>query len=192
MNTEGSVVLVTWANRGLGRAFVEGLLEAGAVKVYAGARDPASVETHGVIPVRFDVTAPADIDAAARECDDVTLVINNAGIGTSTGALADGAVEAGWREMETNVFGTLAVSRAIELAPQGILVVGVHCGFLDTDMTATIDAPKSKLPPRSVVEQVVSALSEGRPEVLADEITARVRAGLSGDLVGLYPSLVAS
>jgi hypothetical protein len=69
------------------------------------------------------------------------------------------------------------------------LVVGVHCGFVDTDMAATIDAPK--LDPHSVVEQVVSALREGRPEVLADEITARVRAGLSGDLA-LYPTLVAS
>jgi NAD(P)-dependent dehydrogenase (short-subunit alcohol dehydrogenase family) len=112
MDIQGSVVLVTGANRGLGRAFVEGLLKAGAAKVYAGARDPATVETNGAVPVRLDVTAPADIDAAARECEDVTLVINNAGIGTSTGVLAGGAIEAGRREMETNVFGTLAVSGA--------------------------------------------------------------------------------
>jgi NADP-dependent 3-hydroxy acid dehydrogenase YdfG len=151
MDIQGSVALVTGANRGLGRAFVERLLDAGAAKVYAAARHPASVKTNGASPVRLDVTAPADIDAAARECDDVTLVINNAGMATSTAA---------------------------------------HCGFLDTDMAASIDAPK--LAPESVVEQVLSALREGRPEVLADDITARVRAGLSGNLAGVYPGLVAS
>lgn len=112
MNIEGSVALVTGANRGLGRAFARLLVEHGARKVYAGARDPSSVTDPGVTPVQLDVTSLPDVDAAARRCRDVTLVVNNAGISTGTSVLAADALDQGRRDMDTNVFGTLAVSQA--------------------------------------------------------------------------------
>lgn len=112
MEIEGTVALVTGANRGLGAAFCKALLEGGSSKVYGGARDTSKVDIPGVIPVQLDITSPADVEAAASECRDVTLVINNAGILTLTGAFANNKVEAGHREFETNVFGTLAVTRA--------------------------------------------------------------------------------
>lgn len=80
MNLSHAVVLITGANRGLGRAFAEAALAAGAAKVYAAARDPASIDLPGVVPLRLDVTDPAQVAAAAAECRDVTLLINNAGI----------------------------------------------------------------------------------------------------------------
>ena len=80
MKIQNSVAFVTGANRGLGAAFAKALLAAGARKVYAGARDPDSVTLPGVTPIRLDVTRPEEIAAAARECGDVDLLINNAGI----------------------------------------------------------------------------------------------------------------
>jgi NAD(P)-dependent dehydrogenase (short-subunit alcohol dehydrogenase family) len=236
MNVEGSVALVTGANRGLGEAFTRLLLENGAAKVYGGARDPGSITVPGVVPVRLDITSAADVEAAAAVADDVTLLINNAGISTGAGVLSDAALAGGRLEFETNVFGPLAMSRAfapvlaangggaivnvlsvlswlamppaamysaskaaawsltnslrVELALQGTLVVGVHVGFMDTDMAADVDAPK--VSPESVVEATLEALFEGRPEVLADDTSRFVKAHLSGALADLYPSLVPS
>src|SRR5689334_1501025 len=89
MQVEGAVALVTGANRGLGRAFARALLDAGAAKVYAGARDPGTVVDPGVVPLRLDVTDPAQVAAAAAEADDVTIVINNAGIALDAPLLGD-------------------------------------------------------------------------------------------------------
>lgn len=112
MKIEGSVALVTGANRGLGLEFTRQLLERGASRVYAAARNPSTVALPGVVPIRLDVTNPAQIEAAARECGDVSLLINNAGIGKVGGLLSDGA-EALLREhLDTNLFGMLNVSRA--------------------------------------------------------------------------------
>jgi len=87
MKVEGAVALVTGANRGLGRACTRALLDAGAAKVYAGVRDPATVTDPDVVPLRLDVTDPAQVEAAAREASDVTIVINNAGIAMTRPAL---------------------------------------------------------------------------------------------------------
>lgn len=232
MEIDGAVAFVTGANRGLGAAFAEGLVAAGA-KVYAAARDPESVTAPGVIPVRLDVTSASDIAAAVADCGDVTVLVNNAGISTGTSALDTDAIAQFEREMATNVYAPLALARAFaptlaangggavvnvlsvlswfsmpttaiycatkaaawsitnslrqDLHPQGTLVVGVHCGFLETDMTARLEVPK--LAPSSVVDQTLDAVRAGEYEVLADDISRGVRAGLSGDVAGLYPSL---
>lgn len=71
-----------------------------------------------------------------------------------------------------------------ELQSQGTQVVGVHVGYIDTDMSADVDAPK--VTPASVVEQVLDALEAGAVEVLADELTGHVKAGLSGTPEALF------
>lgn len=229
MKIRDSVVFVTGSNRGIGLAFVQELLAAGARKVYAAARNPESITPNGVHPVRLDVTNPENIAAAASECSDVNLLINNAGIALWTGFLGQDAVEAARLEMETNYFGPLLLSRAFApvlakngggaiinmlsvlswvavsnagtysaskaaawaltnwlrtgLREQGTQVVGVHAGPVDTDMASGLTLPKVK--PVDVVRQVLSAIEAGRDEVLADEMTRQVKAGLSGE-DGIY------
>ena len=93
MNFQDSIAFVTGANRGMGREYVRQLLEHGAAKVYAGARDPDALadvleyDPSGVVPIRLDVTKPEQIEAAAAQARDVTLLINNAGRLSFGGAL---------------------------------------------------------------------------------------------------------
>ncbi|KQZ55579.1 short-chain dehydrogenase [Lysobacter sp. Root559] len=112
MKIEGSIALVTGANRGLGAAFARGLLAAGASKVYAAARDPASVSLPGVVPVRLDVTQPEQIAALARELGEVTLLVNNAGIAEFRSLLDPNALDALHRQFETNAVGPLRLVQA--------------------------------------------------------------------------------
>jgi NAD(P)-dependent dehydrogenase (short-subunit alcohol dehydrogenase family) len=227
MNIENSVAFVTGANRGLGLALVHALLANGARKVYAGVRDLASIDIPGVIPVRLDVTDPDQVAAAAAQCGDVDLLINNAGIAHMADYMDADAVERGRAMFETNFFGIVRMSQAFTpvlkangggalvnilsvaswvngaplslyaasksaawgltnglrtaLAGQGTLVTGVHVGFMETDMTDGIDLPKSA--PAAVAATILDGIEEGRSEVLADDISAMVRQGLSA---GIY------
>jgi NAD(P)-dependent dehydrogenase (short-subunit alcohol dehydrogenase family) len=111
MNLNGSVALVTGGNRGLGAQFVQALLESGASKVYAAARDPRTVTTAGAVPIQLDVTDHASVLAAAAQAPDVSLLINNAGILTPTSIL-EGDFDTYRLEYDTHVLGTLDVTRA--------------------------------------------------------------------------------
>lgn len=229
MKIRDSVAFVTGANRGIGLAFAQELLTAGARRVYAAARNPERITLDGVNRVRLDVTKPDTVAAAASECTDVNLLINNAGIDLWTGFLSRDAVEAARLEMETNYFGPLLVSRAFApvlakngggaiinilsilswvtvpnggtysaskaaawaltnwlrtgLREQGTQVVGVHAGPVDTDMASELTLPKVK--PADVVREALHAIEAGRDEVLADDMTRQVKAGLS-DEEGIY------
>jgi len=83
MKIEGSVALVTGANRGIGKAITTALLDRGAAKVYAAVRDVATVPTDDprLVPVQLDVTDPAQVRSVADTLGDVEIVVNNAGIG---------------------------------------------------------------------------------------------------------------
>jgi NAD(P)-dependent dehydrogenase (short-subunit alcohol dehydrogenase family) len=227
--------LVTGANRGLGRAFVDELLERDACVVYAAARnaDSVAVDDDRIVPVTLDVTNAADVEAAAAACGDSALVINNAGLMLQSPFISVRNEDAARREMETNYFGTLEVARRfapvlaangggalvnmlsivsfyavpfnasycaskaaqwaltnalrIELNGQGTLVVGVHAGFIDTDMANGVDQPK--VAPRDVARQALDAVEAGIPEVLADAETRWVKRAVPDDQTLLYPDL---
>ncbi len=117
MNIENEVLLVTGANRGLGRELVVAGLEAGARRVYAGARDPAQLEplvraaAGRVVPLRIDVTRDDSLAAAAALAPDVSVLINNAGVLASYGVLSS-TPHALQQDFATNFFGVVAATRA--------------------------------------------------------------------------------
>ena len=85
MQIQNSIALVTGANRGIGCALVNALLQAGAKKVYAGARDLSSLNTAKfidmtrVVPISIDITNREGVRALPDKVPDVNLLINNAG-----------------------------------------------------------------------------------------------------------------
>ena len=111
MKVEGAAALVTGANRGLGAAIAQAFVDAGA-KVYGAARDNTTITNQDVIPVLLDVNSADDIASAARTCGDVSIVVNNAGIGRGFTSLAPGAVDAARAELETNFFGPMQMAQA--------------------------------------------------------------------------------
>jgi short-subunit dehydrogenase len=118
MTLSGSTVLITGANGGIGRAYVEALLARGAAKIYVAARDTVSLRDllaggdPRLSPLPLDITDPDQVAAAAGIARDVTLLINNAGYAAFEGAIAAPDMDDARREMEVNYFGTLAMTRA--------------------------------------------------------------------------------
>lgn len=113
MNIEGAVVLVTGANRGIGRAMVERFVTNGAKRVYAAARTPSAIEAKpDVSPIALDVTSADDVRRVGERCSDVTILVNNAGV--SLGRPLIGAESEAFAESEMNVnyFGVLRMCRA--------------------------------------------------------------------------------
>ncbi|MEV6055186.1 SDR family oxidoreductase [Streptomyces sp. NPDC052107] len=226
-----AVVLVTGGSRGLGKALVEELYARGAAKVYATARDPRTVTHPDAVPLALEVTDPASVEAAAAQAQDVTILINNAGVSLGARSFLDAPVDDVRREFEINFYGPLLVTRAfvpviernggghllnvhsllswlgvagsysatkaalwsqtnslrLELRSHGIGVTGLHVGYIDTDMTSNIDAPKSTA--GDIAALALDGIETGAYEVLADDRTRDVKAALSGDLAVLYPQL---
>ena len=115
MKIHGATAFVSGANRGLGLAFVEALVAQGATRVYAGMRDPDSTRntSPAVVPVQLDVTDARSVAAAAAQCGDVDLLVNNAGIAR----VMESTLDPGWidqaRELlETNFFGMVRMTQA--------------------------------------------------------------------------------
>ncbi len=130
MKIEGCVALVSGANRGLGKALVEALLGAGAAKVWAAARDPSAITTtdRRVARLALDTTNRESVARAAEAANDVTLLVNNAGVATSYDVLTLECA-ALQKDFATNVHGTLGVIKAflptLERARGGATIVNV-------------------------------------------------------------------
>ena len=154
VSIEGSVALVTGANRGIGRAFVQELLAMGTTRVYAGARRLESldelVEEYGdrVVPIRLDVTNPEQVAEAAERARDVNILVNNAGVATDAGLTDADAVDGLRHELEVNVLGLLRVTQALTPAlknngPGVVINLASVASFASFFMFPTYSASKA-------------------------------------------------
>ncbi|MEH0938143.1 SDR family oxidoreductase [Micromonospora psammae] len=98
-------------------------------------------------------------------------------------ALPSGGAYAGAKAAEWGLTNALRVT----LAPAGIRVVGLHVGFMDTDMAREVAA--AKLAPAEVARYAVDQLATGAYEILADDLSRDVQRKLSGGVAALYPQL---
>jgi NAD(P)-dependent dehydrogenase (short-subunit alcohol dehydrogenase family) len=113
MDLNNSIILITGGNRGLGKSLVEELLKTGVRKIYAGSRTLTSSSNPRVQPLQLDITNAHDIAAAVDTCQDITMLINNAGTYLFNPFLtAHSSMEKAREEMDTNYFGTLAMVQA--------------------------------------------------------------------------------
>lgn len=109
MNIAKKTVLITGANRGIGRALVEEALRRGVRRVHAGVRSPWQHSDERVIPVILDVTDAGQIQRAVEQVDSLDVLINNAGISIADDLSNPEVIE---QHLEVNLFGTLNVTRA--------------------------------------------------------------------------------
>lgn len=228
MKIHDSIAFVSGANRGLGLSIARELLARGARKVYAGTRsmDSLGADVPGIVRIRLDVADPASVAAAAAQCPDVNLLVNNAGIARVMQSTLDPAwIETAREIFETNFYGLVLSTQAfapilaangggaiinvlsdtswfsrpllsaysatkaaawsftnaarIELREQGTQVLGLHVGFMDTDMTKDYDLKKTS--PLDVASHVLSALESGKEEALVDENTRLIKQSLSAE-----------
>ncbi len=186
MKIEGSVALVTGANRGLGKAIVAALVEAGASKVYAAARDERKIPASGsrVVRLTLDTTDPEQVAAAASRADDVTLLINNAGVMSSYNILTMSPAEID-ADFRTNVHGTLRVIKAflpvLERAHGGAVIVNV----LSLAALASIPSMGGYSASKAAAYSMTLAL---RPELKAKhiEILAALPGPIDTDMVKAF------
>ena len=109
MTMTGKTILVTGANRGIGRALAAEALARGATRVYAGTRQPLPRPDDRVTPLCLDVTNTAQIEAAACQVRSLDMLINNAGIALPDDLSDPAMLE---RHLAVNLFGTYAVTQA--------------------------------------------------------------------------------
>jgi NAD(P)-dependent dehydrogenase (short-subunit alcohol dehydrogenase family) len=109
MKVADKVVLVTGANRGLGRALVEDALRRGAKRVYAGTRQPFAHVDGRVTPVTLDVTNAAQIQEAVENLESLDILINNAAVALYDDLSDRAMIE---RHLAVNLFGSHGVTQA--------------------------------------------------------------------------------
>ncbi|THD46573.1 MAG: SDR family NAD(P)-dependent oxidoreductase [Bradyrhizobium sp.] len=171
-----AIVLVTGANRGLGRALADELLERGVKKLYAAARDPrtlAALDDPRVVKLRLDVTDADQVQRAIDAAPDVQIVISNAGLALGTALEGPGVLDQAQREMDVNYFGPLRLLQRIAptLAKNGggvFVAVASVAGLTNVPFLPTYAASKAAL--HSLIQ------------------AARVLlAGQGASVVGVYP-----
>ncbi|GII52619.1 short-chain dehydrogenase/reductase [Planotetraspora thailandica] len=163
-------LLVTGANRGIGRALVEEALRRGARRVYAGTRQPFAHPDERVMPLPLDVTDGAQIEAAAKSVDGLDVLVNNAGL-AAFDDLGDRAVLE--RHLAVNLFGTHAVTQAF--LPQLTLSRGAVVNVLSVAALASLPVT----PAYSISKAAAFSLTQALRALLAER-GVRVHAVLSG------------
>ena len=178
----GIVALVTGANRGIGRAIAEALLERGAAKVYAAARKPESLgdlaERRGdrVVAIELDVTDSEQVSSVVERTRDIGLLVNNAGAAVGGGLTDAEIVAAARQEMEVNYFGPLRLMQGF--AP----ILGANGGGAIVNVVSVAGLSNFPFyPTYSASKAAAHSLTQAARALLAAQSTA---------IVGVYPGPV--
>jgi NAD(P)-dependent dehydrogenase (short-subunit alcohol dehydrogenase family) len=170
MTIVGSTVLVTGANRGLGRALVEEALNRGAARVYAGTRRPLSHPDERVTPLALDVTDAGQIKAAAERVGALDLLVNNAGVALFDDLSDRDTLE---RHLAVNLFGTHGVTQAF--LPALTLARGAVVNILSVASFAALPM----IPAYSVSKAAAFSLTQAQRALLSGR-GVRVHAVMAG------------
>lgn len=178
MEIRNKTLLVTGANRGLGRAIVEASLDRGASRVYAGARDvrtlaPLMERGQGrVLPLQLDVTDARSLTEAHERVPALDVLINNAGLLASFGALTSPLTEL-QRDLNTNYFGLLAVTRAFLPALQRAAQSGRRAALVNVLSVVSLGA-------------VPGLAGYSASKAAAHSLTQALRVELGAQNIGVY------
>ena len=217
MDISSATVLVTGANRGIGRRTVDCLLAAGAPRIFAGARDPAKLgalaEDERIVAVALDVTDPAQVAAAAERCADVSLLVNNAGVNRNRPLIGEPEALANARaEIEVNYLGTLSMCRAfapVLKANGGGMIVNVLSVIGRVNLPAIGSYCASKAAEYSMTQGVRAELAAQGTHVMGvlpgavdtemtpggdarpEDVAAAIVEAIANDIEDLYPDAMA-
>jgi NAD(P)-dependent dehydrogenase (short-subunit alcohol dehydrogenase family) len=158
MNIAGKTVLITGANRGIGRALVEEALRRSAKKVYAATRGVFRHDDARVTPVSLDVTCAADIQRLSEEIESLDILINNAGLALYDD-LGDPAVIE--RQLAVNLFGPLNVTRAL------LPLLKRTKGAIVNNLSLAAIAPMPVIPGYSISKAAAANLTQSQRALLA-------------------------
>jgi NAD(P)-dependent dehydrogenase (short-subunit alcohol dehydrogenase family) len=166
----GKTILVTGANRGIGRALVEEALTRGAARVYAGTRRPWTHPDERVSPLILDVTDVAQIEHAAAQIGELDVLINNAGISQYEDLSERAALE---QHLAVNLYGTYEVTRAF--LPQ----LAASKGAVVNNVSLVAFAPLPIIPAYSISKAAAFSLTQSMRALLARQ-NVTVQAILTG------------
>jgi NAD(P)-dependent dehydrogenase (short-subunit alcohol dehydrogenase family) len=175
IDPRGKVAFVTGSNRGIGRSITVALLENGASKVYAGARDTTTLSSlkqqYGdrLVPIELDVTNEDTISRAAETANDVNILINNAGVLSSGGFFDDGLESSLETNLSVNVWGLVKVSKAFvntlrNGSSNAIVNLSSVAGLANMPMLGTYSASKAAV--HSITQGMRGELAEDDIRVL--------------------------
>jgi NAD(P)-dependent dehydrogenase (short-subunit alcohol dehydrogenase family) len=165
-----STVLITGANRGIGRALVQEALRRGAKRVYAGARKTLADSDFRVTPLTLDITNAAQIADSVERADTLDVLVNNAGLALYDDLSDPSALQ---RHLAVNLFGTYAVIQAFlpQLVQSG--------GSVVNNLSVNALAPLPVIPAYSISKAAAFSLTQSLRVILAAQ-GVRVHAVLTG------------
>lgn len=169
ISIEGKVALVSGSNRGIGKAITIELLENGAKKVYAGARNLSTLDElktiygNKLIPIELDVTKDHTIANAAKIATDVEILVNNAGIFSPGNFLGGNLLESLQINLDVNVWGLVKLTNAFldilrKNEPSAIVNLSSVAGLANMPMALTYSATKAAV--HSIVQGLRGELKD--------------------------------
>mmetsp|Transcript_19953 Transcript_19953/g.30210 ORF Transcript_19953/g.30210 Transcript_19953/m.30210 type:complete len:255 (+) Transcript_19953:39-803(+) len=189
-DVKDKVILITGANRGIGKAFVDGFFKHGAKKVYAAVRTISSVdplvELHGadkLIPIHIDLQKVSSIQEAAKIATDVQVVVNNGGVLDLTSPLSENAISSLEFQMDVNVYGLMHMAQ--NFVP--ILVKNGGGSFVQLNSLSSLRCPANNFFAYAASKSASFAITQSLRTSLPNTLVVSVHPGpIATDMVDAF------